>query len=379
MRKRIGFFPFVLLIVVAFSLRAEAQGFDFNMDTVSQYLKYLPPIIKSVRHYPQQPKPGGTVKITARIERIHFGNEDFEYIDSVTLFYSLDSGGTWEEEEMDQEGDDPVWSVEIDAPEDCRDVLYYVRALDSADNVAMEMPPELSMIDWAPESEEETIYDVLPLMFEHKDAADAEIPPYFDVLSLRFGYDDDNLYFRVGFEQPMYQGTVSPIDVNVYLLALINRALILDPKLMGSVTSGNVGENDAKEFSKYFWAWFYSPLVEIVPALPDVGKIPGVALVHLNMKNARRPLPIFETTGFKYEIKGNFLNLAIDRNMIGPSERNTVTFVAGNARAVGADIMSIKPIVGDISYSTSVIMDGHYFNVCEPAAEEEPPEEDSEK
>ena len=67
---------------------------------------------------------------------------------------------------------------------------------------------------------------------------------------------------------------------------------------------------------------------------------------------------------------------AIDRDLLGPAERNTVTFAIGDIRVVGSDMMDAKAAPGDISNSVSVIMDGHYYYTCDE--DEEEYEEDGE-
>ncbi len=360
-----------------FPAYAAAQGMGFDMNQASQYLRYLPPIIQSVTQSPEEPKNGDEVTVTAAVDRVHFGDADYETVDSVKLYYTFD-GEKWEEVAMDQDGaDKTLWTGRIPAASECAEVDYYISARDTAGNIAMELPDWASTPGWEPPAAGAAPaaqpHDFLLKLYDHvngerPEGAPAEIPSYMDITSVRFGYDADNFYFRVEFVDPMQQGTISPVDANLYILAVINRSLnfLLDPKVAETIKGGmkdfNMDDPQFKEMAKSLWVWYYAPLVDIAPPLPGIGKIPGIGMVHIKPPDIKRP--IFETKGFKHKIHGNFLDLTVNRGFIGPSEGDTMTFVAGNVKAVGADIMSVKPQLGDISYTTTVILGDHAYDTC---------------
>ncbi len=356
------------LFVIPSFARAQSMGFDMNQ--ASQYLKHLPPVIKSTSFSPAEPQPGDPIKIIVKVDRFHFGGNDFESIQGVKLMYSVDDGVTWSETDMDEEENGKRYSAEVEAPQECGQLIYRFMADDTAGNIAIEIPPYLGLKDPPENAGENEIspFDRLNVLYEHPNAPDSEIPPYLDVLSVRFGYDDAKFYFRIEFEEPVRQGSITPLDANAYLFVLINRSLILDPALTRMLANGfrkaKPDDTDVAEVAKTLWAWYYAPLAEIAPPLPDIGKIPGVALIHIRPPDFRRPL--FETKGFTYTLNGNYLDLSIDRAFIGPSERNTITFTTGNVRVVGADIMHAKPALGDIAYTSTVIMDDHAIDICKP-------------
>ncbi len=351
------------------------MGFDMNQ--ASEYLRYLPPIIQSVTQSPEEPKNGEAVTVTAVVERVHFGDSDYETVETVKLFYTFD-GEKWDEVEMEQNGEDKTeWTGEIPAATDCAQVDYYISARDSAGNMAMELPEWASTPGWEPPAAgaapDKPPHDYLFKMYDHvngerPEGAPKDVPSYMDISSVRFGYDASSFYFRLQFGDPMQQGTISPVDINLYILGIINRSLnfLLDPSVAEAMKSGmksfNMDDPRFKEMARSLWIWYYSPLIDIVPPLPSIGKIPGIGLAHVKPPDIKRP--IFETKGFSYKVHEQFLDLTLDRTFIGPSESGTMTFVSGNVKAAGADIMSIKPQIGDISYTTTVILGDHAYDTC---------------
>ena len=345
--------------------RGRAGGMGVDMGSISRYLKYLPPRIGQIRQSPRNPGPDDTVTISARISRIRFGRDDNEYIKTVTLFYSMDRGESWEEFDMDQDGDDgKLWVGEIPAADECGRVRYYIHAEDSMGNLALEIPPYLAMPGWEPpsgdEESEDTPHDYLPLMFEHEDAQNFEIPAHLDVLTMWFGYDEDHLYFRTEFQAPVNGGSITPLDANAYILILFNGALNFNPGMISQAMRGQGGDKTEK-MAKKLWGWFYAPMGEAAPPVNGI-KIPGEGLVHIEPPDWKAP--IFEKQGYEYDIWENYLDLTIDRSMIGQSENNTITFAMANARVTGADITKAQFEQGDISYSVTASMYGHAYSVC---------------
>jgi len=376
---------FMLLL----SVPANAQDFDFNFNDFSKYLKHLPPIINSVRNFPAEPGLDDEVLVKARVGRIHFGEEDYEYVEEVILHYTYDFGETWEEIDMDQDAENErLWTAGIEAPGECAEAVYYIVAKDSAGNIAMEVPPEMALPGWNPESDDSP-FDFLPRIYDHEDAPDKEIPSYLDVLGMSFGFDDDNLYFRTEYESPMMKGLLSPVDANFYAFIIINRSLMLDDDMfmMKPGGKGSMGRDKAMKMAKSIWAWYYAPIAEAIPPIEGI-KIPGVALVHagesdwekLGLNEEDYPhqtfekqgfsAEIFDKNGFEYDVHDNFLDLTIERALLGESERNTFTFATINVRAAGSDLMNIKPYPGDVSYSVSAVVTDHYYNTC-PGEDEE--------
>ncbi len=353
---------------------AHAQSMGMDMDSISQFMKYLPPLIKNVTQEPETPKQGDAVKITANVDRIHFA-DDIETVDSVKLSYTYD-GEKWETIDMEQ-GDDKVnWTCEIPAPGDCTEVDYRITAVDSAGNIAMELPQWIATAGWDGNADNPP-YQYLTKIYDHVNSERSEIPdemqigeipPYLDIQTVWFGFDDKNYYFKIQFGEKMQQGTISPVDANLYILAIINCSLetidnaATDLGLKQGFKNFDPSNPMVQELVKYFWGWYYAPLLDIVPPLPGIGKIPGVGLIHIDPANIKTP--IFEKTGFKHKLNGNNLELSVSRSFVGNAQDDTMTFLAGDVKAEGADMTSIKPKIGDISYTTTIIMRDHAYDSC---------------
>lgn len=397
------------LIFSISSSPVSAQGFGGEMTNVTEFLKYLPPIIRTVRHAPVNPQENDEVVVTADVGRINFV-EDFEYIDSVTLYYSKDFAETFVEVGMDQGDNERFWTGTIPPCDDGTEVIYYIKAVDTVGNVAMVMPPINSMTSEWYSMDDEAFETAVPQdytfkMFDHEDKPDNEVPSDLDVLSASFGYDDDSYYFRYTFDSKPLPGTMSPIDANVYVFLMINRALMFSPEIMNAATLyKDTGKTDMSfldknrgeivDFFSSMWLWFYAPVADIAPPLPDIGKLPSITLAHLDPEASGCPIKsgaslssldsrafsciVFEKEGWEYSIKGKNMNITLDRNMIGTAKNDTINFVMLNLRIVGSDIMNIQVKPGDVSYSTGIVMKHKGYIVGEENAENSKEEQESE-
>jgi len=377
---------------------ASAQGFGGDISGVSDFLRFLPPVITSVKHYPSEPAPDQEVTVKARVGRISLG-EDYEYVEAVILYYSADNGETWEEIYMEEDDSGLNWTEYIPGLPEGTEVVYHVKAVDSVGNIAQELPPADSMkVEWfdlldAGEDEGEIPHDYLVHLYDHENAPGIEVPDYFDVLSVSFGYDEYSYYFRIEFEGPVKEGSITPLDANAYAFLLINKSLVLSPKIMKSLREygerGEVDESAIEEnkgelmkIAESLWLWLYMPLAEIAPPIDGIGKLPGVSLAHIDPEAGGCPLQgggdlrelgragmralkciRFEPEGWSYELRGNYLDLTLDREMLGPAGNDTINFIIGNGRAVGPDLMNAEFLKGDISYSAGVIMREHWYEV----------------
>ncbi|HOC90807.1 MAG TPA: hypothetical protein PKH33_00420 [bacterium] len=373
------------IIEIASAVDSAAQDMDFSFDAekIAQFMKYIPPIISSVRFYPADPGPDDAVKVVARVGRLKLSDDDFETMDEVKLFYSTDGGETWESADMVEDEDGLEWEGEIPPLGAAGGVAFYVSATDTAGNIARVMSPEDTMPGWEPGGPGSP-FDYLDLIFEHEEADPREIPAYMDVRAVWFGYDDDKFYFRVEFKEQPRPGTVAPLDANVYLFALVNRSLVFDPALLqkarAGALEGAMSEAQIMEMAQSVWAWYYAPTIEIAPAIEGV-KFPASALIHpgkidweeseanksdyrvQTLKFKEYSAEVFDKGAFGYKINGSKMDIWFDRRLIGPSERDTINFVTGNLRLAGSDIMKAKPLMGDISHSASIVMQDYYYEV----------------
>jgi hypothetical protein len=383
--NRIKVFVIIAAICAAAAVDSTAQdmGFSFDSAQVAQFMKYIPPVISSVRFYPEEPGRDDAVRVVARVGRLKLSDDDFETLDEVKLFYSADGGETWKSADMREDDDGLEWEGEIPPLGAAGGVAFYVSATDTAGNVARVMSPEDTMPGWEPGGTASP-FDHLDLIFEHEETDSREIPAYMDVLSVRFGYDEGKYYFRVEFKEQPRPGTVAPLDANVYLFALVNRSLVFDPALLQKVREGAfegaMSESQIMEMAQSVWAWYYAPTIEIAPAIEGV-KFPASALIHpgkidwttseanksdyrvQTLKFKEYAAEVFDKGAFEYKIKGAKMDIWFDRRLLGPAERDTINFVTGNLRLTGSDMLKAKPLMGDISHSASIVMRDYYYEV----------------
>ncbi|MFH1537762.1 MAG: hypothetical protein ABIH66_02305 [bacterium] len=352
----------LFLLAAIFPSPLPAQMGDFgsmgDMADASQFMQYIPPFIKDVWHEPEAPGVGDGITVYAEIFRLNLTPDSMEYVEEAYLEYSTDGGETWEEVEMYEVEDEAnTWSGEIPALEEAGEVLYRIRAADSAGNMVLEKPYPI-------EEDAESLSDLeLGLEIEDEDESDEQIPSYLNILSTGFDYDDDYYYFHQEFESKPDQGTISPIDANVYILAMINKFPEIDftKFKMTKDHIESMAEEVGKDMAGHIAVWFYAPIADIAPPLPEIGKIPGVALIRLDEENIKRP--IFGTDGFEYEIEDNSFNLRFERESMPGEPADMLMFVSFNIRIVGSDFSTAKPEKGDVSNSVVVYFRSHSVEV----------------
>lgn len=332
------------------STRSNAQGFNFT-DQMAEYLRYLPPVILEVSA-PERPPADAPIEIRAHVIRFPVPLKNIEmedYVDTVSLYYTTDDGQTWEETDMEQDSDnEEMWVGEIpEQPEDTI-VRYRITAQDSAENVAMEMPPDLGLPGYTPNADPpDDPFNHLTRIANSKEEP-GELLPNLDVTGIDFGYDADRYYFRVGMVGRVDGGTLNPVDARAYLIAVINGPLLASIDIVN-----------------YTWLWYYCPLIEMVP-IPGVGPVPGVGVAHVKSDNLRKPY--FDKTGFTYTLGEHDMSVSIDRALIGQSD--TAAFLVGNIMASGESVTKAKITKGDISPSVVVYFRDHRFTVGKAKEEE---------
>ncbi len=367
----------ILLLIIVLSVDAtplKDKGFNgFNVNMILKYLKNMPPALRHVRQVPANPRRNDTVVIAAKAIPPRSGVDQIDDIDSVILNYTLD-GNEWFEVNMDRSGDDNEWSGAIPATGTCSEVDYNITVKDTEGNITKEIPEWQALPGYEQalkDGKAKNKYDFLTKVYDHVNSQKYDIPPemqmpvipdYLDIRTLWFGYDESNLYFRIQYGGPVYAGTVQPVDLNAYLIVLINGTL-------DSTEGAKNGRNKLKAnnqitsgLAEHFWVWYYAPPVEIIPPTNNMGRIPGIGLLHFNPNSLKKP--VIDTDGFSYSIHDSFMDVSLSRVFIGPSENNSLTFVAGNFKVYGGDLKNIRQQMGDISYATTIIMDDHGYMTC---------------
>lgn len=210
---------FVLLFVLAAALPANAiDGLPPGTDEVLTQIQrtMYPPWVYGVTLDPAKPEAGQPVTVTAEIHNDRNITDD-ETV-AVTLFYSTDGGDTWENEDMDEVSAASHWTVTLDGfPEDT-EVLYGFKAEDSTGNIFTDTPCYVT--SWPP-VDDSCMFDIA---IDEPPVDDPEqvIPRDFDFQSMRAGIDADNLYVELQVEGKISDGTVNPLFLSLYGIAVQN-------------------------------------------------------------------------------------------------------------------------------------------------------------
>lgn len=179
-----------------------------------QIMDMDPPLIGKVTISPKEPKANEDVQVVAEIAN-DVARSDAETTEAY-LLYSIDDGKTWEEVEMEKEGD-KNWKGTIPAQPSGVKVMFYVRGIDETGNVATEMPG--INIVWPPAK------DVKLLLCKALSDPDTEtkyLPDDMDITDLAIGYDDKSIYGALKVQGKISKGMMSPTWMQVYALPIIN-------------------------------------------------------------------------------------------------------------------------------------------------------------
>lgn len=181
----------------------------------SDQIMYMdPPLIGKVTISPKEPKANEDVQVVAEIAN-DVARSDEETTEAY-LLYSIDDGKTWEEVEMEKEGD-KNWKGTIPAQIAGIKVMFYVRGIDTTGNIATEMPG-LNTV-WPPTK------DASPLLCSSLSDPDTEtksLPDDMDITDLSIGYDDKSIYGALKVQGKISPGTMSPTWIQLYALPIIN-------------------------------------------------------------------------------------------------------------------------------------------------------------
>jgi len=135
----------VIGIVLALSLGGVVSAQEVPMlpgaggSAFGSYLNDQPPVIGEVVGVPATPKAGERVSVTAIVANDMERTDDTT--EKVSLYYSTDGGKSWTEVKLEQgEEDETKWSGDIPGQSAGTKVVYYISALDTAGNLATEMP-----------------------------------------------------------------------------------------------------------------------------------------------------------------------------------------------------------------------------------------------
>ncbi len=362
----------VLALSIFISYPAGAKGMPgLSLNQFTRYLKYLPPIIRSVTQSPESPGKNDEVVVTARINGYRRSGDDDGGVKSATLRYTTD-GVKWNNVEMESGDDDWTWTGTIPAAEACTEVDYNITVTDKTGNIVTELPGWLAfpgLPEKKPGGPAPDRHDYLKALSASNPAMNStvsenmrmsDVPSYLSIDSVRFGFDAANLYFRIQLGSGALAGTLQPVDVNFYFLVLLNGSMLSGVDDVDE--GGRMRRPGLYDMASTLWIWYYSPVVEAVPPVGGMQKVPGVGLLHVDPDDMDEPL--FEAKGFSYNLHDKYMDVTIDRKFIGPSEGKALTFLAADMKAYGDQNNRIKMEVGDISSAVTVVMDDHGYFTC---------------
>jgi hypothetical protein len=387
--------PALCLVVMLSGAAARAQmpGFDMTSEMKEYITQVLPPYVGAVSISPETPAAGEDTTVTASIGMIQLTEDNSAEVSAATLYYTTDGGENWEEETMEQDGDNPeLWTATIPGQDAGATVDYYVKAdnevsdinfqamgrdmtIKIGSSIGIELPSPLNLAGFDPEDANDSPFEHLALINEETEDSDAA--PQADIREVRFGHDDDNYYIRLKFGKKIDGGTFSPLNARIYLGAFINLntgAADWDAadtsmrdyveKLKSLFPMDDAGAMTRKA-GEHFGAWFWFPLADAIPALPGIGKIPREAILKVNPDNLK--VPVFDTQSVKSKIKDDgTVDIAIKRSALGP-DTNMFMMLFGAIEAAGsiADFKNIQVKIPDLSYPTIIKMVDHEYAVGE--------------
>ncbi|MEW5944806.1 MAG: hypothetical protein AB1742_01275 [bacterium] len=213
------------------SLPAEWQDLVDDM-LATRY----PPMLESVTTSPESPAGGEDVEITAVIQNDSSLTDD-ETVEAYVV-YSADGGESWDEVELEQGGDDKTWTGTIPGQDSGTELIYAVRAIDTSENVYVEMVCDVDGENWPPDTDEDCVSTEDPSNCESNlpvnclfpmsrdesplDDEDSLVNEDLDFWDYRVGNDGENYYIDLAVQGEITSGTVSPMDVYGYVVLMIN-------------------------------------------------------------------------------------------------------------------------------------------------------------
>lgn len=214
----LAFFVFLLVTLFCVTSLADIEGLPPGTEEkINDILETMyPPETYSLTVIPDPPKADTITSITSEIR-----NDSSKTDDRTTdawILYSSDGGDTWEEADMDKQGESFKWNTELPAFPSGTEVLYGVRAQDTSTNIYVETP--CLVTSWPPDGD--------PCMFDlavDDDPIDDDssvIPDDFDILEVKGGVDEDNLYIEIKVQGSIVEGKLTPMFAHIYGIGVMN-------------------------------------------------------------------------------------------------------------------------------------------------------------
>lgn len=363
-------------LVIARPAAAQLGGFNLTDQLKDILGAAIPPYIGAVTIDPEEPAADEAVMVTASIATLPIIDDEAQTtVDEAFLYYSVDGGENWEEVEMDDE-DDGKWTAEIEGQAAGTEVLYYVRALSDVGDFDVEFSGKEVTLDIG-SSQAVELHSALNLGEDFEglktiieDTDDAVTPdPKHNFQTIGLGYDDDNLYFRIGTEKKMDGGKLSPLDASAYGAILINLALenewdaneesIEDfvassiKPLMPDFEAGTFSADAADRFS----VWLWMPMAKSLGAL--LNGMPPETILKID---AGSKDPVYNNDAVSSSQDGGNMDLTIQRDVLGP-ESNQYVLLTVDINVTGQIPDNIQGSAPDIAFPTFVKFVDHSYTV----------------
>ncbi|MEW6202229.1 MAG: hypothetical protein AB1546_09655, partial [bacterium] len=269
-KHKVGIFVVILTAMFLLFQGTARAGFEEELAKLSPELQKLfwdiietryPPVVYDVKLDPEAPAEDEPV--TIKVQAYNDSKLTDSETSAVYVHYSTDGGKTWEEIELDTE-DDKNWEGELPGQPSGTEVLYSIRAEDDSNNVYVEAvcpmeeePSEEYLENDCISTEDYSNCTNLPVgcMFamgkdeEGDDPAD-EIADDLDFWDVRAGEGEDRYYIDVAVQGKIDGGTVSPMNLNGYVVIVLN-------------PDKNVAGNNIRELAKAGVILGYAPQAEI--------------------------------------------------------------------------------------------------------------------
>jgi len=318
----------VIGIVLALSLGGVVSAQEVPMlpgaggSAFGSYLNDQPPVIGEVVGVPATPKAGERVSVTAIVANDMERTDDTT--EKVSLYYSTDGGKSWTEVKLEQgEEDETKWSGDIPGQSAGTKVVYYISALDTAGNLATEMPG-LNTV-WPPViNKQEPSKSSLPLLavaLKDDDDPEVQVPDGADFLTFAVGYNQEFLFGKLEVQGKITPGTLSPTSINAWGAVAINT-------------------DRSEDILKAGVALLYAPLAKTV-----LGSMAGItkdyAVIDARIADSPHQVIPYDDCGADCVVIDKALYWKFKRSLLGENPSNMVKFIGATAVLTATEVSAL--------------------------------------
>lgn len=315
--KKYAYLVMTLVFVLFFAKVSLAQEIPILPGTeggcFGSYLNDQPPVIGDVKQDPAEAVAGQAVKIIAKIANDEEKTDDTTV--SATLHYSADGGKTFTEVELTQdEKDEKMWSGEIPAQAADTEVIYYLSAVDTSNNLTTELPGQNSV--WPPEKDKAL---VLSPVVQDEDCDEGTAKADLDILEVQVGYDEKTIYGHIKVQGKINGGTMSPTFIHAY------GAGILNPDKGEDILKGT--------------ALLFAPLLAAAGG-SALGWTGDTFCIDARVAETKAPIPQNES-GCEAKADGGDLYFKLNRSLLGANPSGVIKILAAAAASTTTDVSAL--------------------------------------